>query len=381
MNDMIKSSIEPFLNGFDAFKVTNNELELKINNFKKNLLELSEKHNDVMLFFQEFASSGLQDEYGKLILEATNSSNSNNQNNNNSKTNKIVTVTEFIENYKEPYDEIKSQKYRKRAKKAYENLLNIPNRTDNILDAQIIIEKERLLYKIVSEDILDITEPIIEAMDPLQKDMTFTSEYLKNASINSENDEELKYRSTNNIIETAKFVGVWRVKNVIIPNALSFNLFLYLAKGKRWLWKWESDIIAMKGLENMLVAKSNIKNILKFSNENFNMTFEDICKNEASKIWLLNGMKVDELGKVKTSWSEENIPAFKEVINEEILKDLSIKDAILREASFEFKLSEISSSSENTYKQKAVILANNITKDLDYYKYKDVLNNNCNFLN
>ncbi len=380
MNSIIQTNIEPFLSGFDAYNIQDTNLKSDIENFKIKLISLAEKHDDTMAFFTEFASSGLQLEYTNLIMKAGSSfsANLNNESNENalnsntsSQESKKISVKDFVENYRESYHTIKKDGYKKRAEAAYEKIFDVANRTDDIIEAQIILEKERLLYKIVSEDILDICLPILEASDPLQENLTFTSEFLKNASELSSSAEELYYQTYKNPIETAKFVSIWQVKHMIIPTLLSLNLFLYLAKGKRWVLAWESDTKAKKGLENMILAKMKLKKILDFVKDNFNMTFNDIANDEKSKPWLLSAKNIDELGRVKIAWSDKNIPAFKEIIEKEILTNLSITECLKRKTINQFYLSEISSIDEANYRKKADITSKQMTSNLIYYQYKD----------
>ncbi len=386
MNSIIKTNIEPFLNGFAAYNIQDNALKNEIEVFKTKLINLAEKHDDTMAFFTDFASSGLQLEYTNLIMKAasatTNQDNISAENLNKvNSQNQKTSVKDFVANYKDSYNTVKRDGYRKRAEAAYQNIFNVANRTDDIIDAQIILEKERLLYKIVSEDILDICLPILEASDPLQENLTFTSELLKNVCQKSSCAEELYYNTYNNPIATAKFKTIWQIKHIIIPNLLSINLFIYLVKGKKWILEWESDTKAQKGLENMILAKIKLKKILDFINDNFKMTFNDIANNESSKPWLLSAKNIDELGKVKITWSDKNIAAFKEIIDREILTNLSISECIKRKQVNQFYLSEISTFEESNYRRKAEIKANEITSNFTYYKYKDKIKNGLTNIN
>ncbi len=383
MNPMIQSSIDPFLTGFDAYNIAGTPIEPKVQDFHNRLLKLAEGHDDVAAFFAEFASSGLQDEYGKLMLEAAQPpapaqeggapAGQDGGATSGSASGSPISVQTFVEQYREPYNAVKAAGYRKRAEAAYEKIFAVPSQTENMLEAQMILERERLLYKIVSEDILDITEPIIEAMDPLQENMTFACQFLKEASLNSNDPEELHFNTVSSPMEVAKFVPIWNIKHVIIPTALALNLLIYLAKGKRWIWAWESDIAAQEGVANMVYARTKLRRILKFMKDNLNMSFEDVCNDEASKIWLLRGINVDELGKVKIAWSPDNLEAFKEIVNEEILSDMPIEQCLMREGKNEFQLSEVSSQGEAAYKAKAQAKADEVTADLTYYKYRSQL--------
>ncbi len=395
MNPMIQTSIDPFLTGFDAYNIQGTLIESEVNKFKEKLTDLAERHDDVATFFTEFESSGLQEEYGKLIMMAVQPQTPGGSEDSSSSASPAsssldekgsttgsdsdsgcpISVKDFLEQYREPYNLIKAAGYRKRAEAAYEKIFDVASQTDNMLEAQIILEKERLFYKIVSEDILDITEPIIEAMDPIQKNLTFACEFLKEACLNSNGTEELYFNTFLSSIEVAKFVPIWTVKHVVIPSALAYNLLKYLVAGKETIGEWVSDEAVKEGAANMVIARFQLRKILNFMKDNLHMTFDDVCNNEASKIWLLHGINVDELGRVKTAWTPDNIEAFKEIIEEEILSDLSMEECLKRDPKHDIKLSAISTEGKNAYDVKAKATAHAVTADLTYYKYKSQLEN------
>ena len=95
--------------------------------------------------------------------------------------------------YRIPYEEVKKAGYRKNAQAAYAAILAIPKQTDDMLEAQLILEEDGLLWKIVKEDGLDIFAPILEAMDPLQEAMTAGLELQTRAFQESQSVEDLDY--------------------------------------------------------------------------------------------------------------------------------------------------------------------------------------------
>jgi hypothetical protein len=186
MDEMIRTTFyEPNLDIFDAYPDISTDLKEEIEHWKRDFKLYCEECKDIATFSSSYFGSDLhvqaQDLITKAAMEAymtpTSGDASENigtsdaatgieQNDIDDKS-QIISVREFVEQYKPVYDEIKKAGYRIRGEKAYKNLFAVADRTDDMVEAHIIMEEERLLWKIVSEDSLDIFETILEAMDPL----------------------------------------------------------------------------------------------------------------------------------------------------------------------------------------------------------------------
>lgn len=110
-----------------------------------------------------------------------------------------------------------------------------------MLNAQLILEKERLLWKIVTEDMIDILEPISEAMDPLQTAFTINLQTQLAIYKKANSDEELVY-----LIEKSEFYKMAKAEEAITRMTMVISLANLLMKycqakilflsGRKILW-------------------------------------------------------------------------------------------------------------------------------------------------
>ena len=232
----------------------------------------------------------------------------------------------FLEQYRTSYDEV-CKRGSVRGKAAYEKVFDVANRTDDMLEAQIILEKERLLWKIVSEDALEIFEKKLEEMDPLF--LSTTAVLLGQIKCYEEStcDEELEYRLAIQEVDDWKIITDFNCK-MNMAAMLAKDIIEYL-DSKKIVYDWPSDTIAQNGMKGMLAKKSEIKHLVTYMKENMGMTLDDIFEDPGISIWMLDARNVDQYGKQKKIINPDNLKRFRDVLENEILREISLKESLL----------------------------------------------------
>ena len=334
MDQFVRSTYEAYVSVFDTYPVRDDNLRQQVDNFKEEMRKIAESAADITAFINAFMGGGLQARYSELVSKAAmagtqeETGGSTVQSNSDSK-NAIPTVSEFVEQYRHSYDEIKKVGYRKRAEKAYEEIFNVANRTNDIAEAQIILEKERLLWNIVTTDSLDIYETILQAMDPLNHQLTDPLAMLVDVYKSSGSEEELRYKLELYESKKSALIQPWNTKVFIA--ALFAYRFLQYDQARRIVWEWPGDNLVRTALLAMIGLRKAIRRLVELLQAQFGIAFDDLLADESMKIWLLSPANADAIGRIKTALHPQNYKAFREILMEEILSDRSLEDILLRE--------------------------------------------------
>ena len=118
--------------------------------------------------------SGLRDEYNQIYMAVINRNNDYSTAGGDdspkafdySKEQRLPTVHEYLDNYRLVYETSIKPNKRELTDKAYQELFNVENRTDDLMEAQIIIEKEHLIVNTVTAEYKYMAEDFLEAADP-----------------------------------------------------------------------------------------------------------------------------------------------------------------------------------------------------------------------
>ena len=368
MNDMIRDAINGYLDIFNGYSITDSKLQAEVDDYKKRLISFGNDNSDITTYYQKFAESGLQEEFTSLITKVAMASmnQANESTDSNSNETDVMSVQAFVEQYRTGYDEIKKAGYRKRAEKAYEDIFEVANRTDDMIEAQLIFEKERLLWNIVTTDSIDIFEATLQAMDPLQPSTTKNLLLQLEAYRKAQSDEELTFLVETQEIQLQTIVEKEKVK-ILIATMLSSLLMKYF-KNKVDIWKWEKEIEVKGAISGIILLRHAIKRTLKFMKDNLDMSFDDLLKDEGMKIWLLLPTPVDDFGRIKTSLHSSNYQIYQDIVHNEIEKELSIEDILLRKLDGEFYF-DLDTVRSTAYNNKAQQKAKQLNGSLIYYQY------------
>ena len=372
MDEIIYSMISSYANAFDAYPVASPTLQQEIDSLKARLYAFGEANGDVTTFHQRFAASGLQEEYmaviTKAVMAASGTANADGSpvTDYSDREVTVMSVADFVAQYRTPYNEVRAAGYRKRGEAAYEAIFNVANRTDSMVEAQLIFERERLLWKIVTEDALDIFEPVLEAMDPLHTATTILLRQQIEAYRTAQSEEELIA-----MIERQEYPRAVCIRHAVCKitvAALLATQLLGYCTAKKDVWKWRNDIEAKGGVMGMSSCRAALRRMLALLQEEWGLTFDDLCADESIKIWMLAPANADALGRIKTALTPRNIDAFRDIVHNEILPDIPIRDILLRRVPVHAFFS-LTGAQENMYKGRAQQRAAQLNANLTYYQY------------
>lgn len=281
-----------------------------------------------------------------------------------------ITPRQFVEQYRAAYDEIKKSGYRTRACAAYEQLLAVPDSCADILEAQIKLEQERLLWRIVKDDMLDIFETVLAAMDPLD-DSTAGAVRLRTEAVQqSGSDEELTYRLEK--LDTAVTAAVQRAAMLVSLYALISKQLLDYCKAKIAVYEWQNDTLASGGIMAMANLREQIRRTLGFIEAEWGLSFEQIISDETQRLWMLAPQAVDATARVKTCLNPHNLEVYRDIVENEILSDMSLEDALLR-GQKDWIWFDLNSAEKSDYTARAEKKAALLDSELTYFKYIDEL--------
>ena len=368
MDATIQLTISGYTSVFSAFTISDEKLKNDVESFIVELNTLGESCSDVMDFMTKFPSSGLQEKYSDLVASvvapATTSGDSEESKDFSEK--KLPTVKEFVEQYRVAYNAVVNGGFRFRAQKAYENIFAVAERTDDLFEMNLILEKERLLWKIVTEDLLDVYEPILDATDPLYTGMVKQFEKLMDVATSSESDEELSFKTDVAVQENQKFSYCFMARltaSIILTNAI---MGYSLCKDKFRAWtNPKSDLLTL------IAQRQAARRTYELYKNVFGWDFDYFVNDEWMRIWLLVPETLDTNMRIKQVLDPQNIDVMKELLFNEILTDKSIDDLLLHEQQhvYYFALDKRADEVNTRYKAEA----DRLNAHLLYFKYQNQL--------
>ncbi len=375
-NDVVQSMISPYTTTFDSYTISDEGLKVTVAQFKEKVASFAAGISDPAAFYEKFAQSGLQEEYMDLITKVAtagagtaNTDGSMKVDYSDTKT-VLPTVSQFTEQYRAAYDEVKKSGYRTRGEAAYERIFDVANRTDDLLEAQIIFERERLLWEIVPQDALDIFETIREAADPLYRFVHEPLALQVEAYKSAKGDEHLLY-----LVEKTEY-GRKKIANIasmeITVVALFGSLLLSYCNAQIKVWQWINDSDAQNFLGAMVSIRRSLRRLVEFTEMHYSMTFDDILADDRLKLWLLSPGAKDNIGRIKTAMHPQNYDVFREIMKNEILVDKPISE-ILQSKPAKIVWHDLEYEVKDSYDQKASVKAGELNSHLTYFKYLDAL--------
>lgn len=373
--------MQDMLNGyfavFDQYDVSS-EMQVELDQLRVEMTQLAEECNsDLSVFMPKFMEGELYERYQNLINQAflanenTNTSQVTETESETADTNEevsIMSVRDYVEQYRVSYDAVKESEYRKRGEKAYENIFAVADRTEDMQEAQLIIERERLLFKIVSEDALDIFETIYEAMDPLFDAMTSNVRLQTEMYKNIDSADDLNYESE--LISSRSEALAYESKiKITIASSLSLYVMEYLG-AKESVRSWKNDNLAKSGVEFMMIKQRTIRELYSLMND-LGITWDSIEEDPFFQLWLLGPKNLDTLARVKRTLDPHNIQVVKEVLFNEILTDKTISEILLSEQENIMHYDVL--KRENEVASKFSKKAEELNKDIPYFQYMERL--------
>ena len=373
IDENIKTMYMGYFSAFDTTPITDPELQRKINDWKSRMEAFAATISQIQDFFPKYMQSELSEEYNTLIAQLYSPVNNATTDNASAATasTPVISVRNFLEQYRIPYDEICKAGYRKRAEKAYENIFAVADRTDNMLEAQMILEQERLLWKIITEDFLDIMEPILEAADPLFLPVYLATKFNYELYLGCECEEEMNYRGQRAPRKIGLLVDPPSTRLQFAITISSLVLQEELTRCAFWTKYIQNDMENARGFAiGALVMRDKCRWMLQLLKESFGLTFDDLVADKHQRMYLLAPpQNLVTLGRYKKVLPPEQLDFYSEVINEQILPDMSDEEFLLHKT----RAICYYNYDAPDYLEKVKHLAKEGSKHLTYYKYEDLI--------
>lgn len=250
MNEMIQTTIDGMLSSFDYIQVSDESIRAEIEAYRLELQQLGERSSDPGSFMADMQSSGLMDKQTNLITRAASGDSGAAMpvsDSSESKTpvagapdndwmppEKLPTVKEFLEQYRPGAEAAKKHGYQFRAVAAYEKIFSIADRTDDLLENNIILEEEGHLRAIAAEASYDINKLAYDTQDPNNIAARNQFKRLMDLAESYQTDEELYYKTDllvqENLQEQSRFES-----RMLMAITLS-NVLLGYIKSKQNAW-------------------------------------------------------------------------------------------------------------------------------------------------
>lgn len=331
MDSMIRQTIDGLLSGFAHLQISDPALQEEVDRFKTELEGLGERSGDVGAFMADLQTSGLMQTNSDLMTKAAMATQASGQDNTSESqdtdgsSSQLLTVREFLEQYRPAYDAAKNHGYQFRAVWAYETIFSIADRTDDLLEMNIILEEEGHLRAMTAEAMYDINKLAWDSQDPNNQGTRDQFQKLMELAENYETNPELDYRLDQLIQENQQ--GSFRFNFTIHPVAnLGYALITYVICKTR-VWSCQD---LQEDTANFIIARENLIRTYHTIQEFFGWDFETIVKDPWLERWLILTVPVEPLGLGCRSMAPQNIELFREVLFEEALSALEDTELLQR---------------------------------------------------
>lgn len=373
MSDLNCETINGYMAIFKDYQPMHPDLQARVDDLGRRMYGLASAHADPVTFFQAFAESGLQEEYstlmGKVVMAemgAAAADGTFKTDYSDSPAPEPFSVLQYLDQYRVPYEEVKKAGYRKRAEKAYEDLFAVARETEDMQEAQLLIEERGLFWRLVREDGLDIFQPILEAMDPLQPESIPLEKHVA-VYRESGSDEALAYGLE--VLEVEKTALVGRALSRIQLTVLLAGLLMDYGSNKLTAQQSGGQgSTGQKALRGMIALRLAVQRCLAFLENDFGMTFAKLMGEPGLMIWLLAPQNADELGRFKVTLHPQNIGAMEDLVRE-IQSGMTTLELLQKENDPVIWYA-LTGTAGSAYQDKAERLAQKSNESLTYYRYK-----------
>ena len=315
--------------------------------------------------------SGLRDEYNQLYMAAINRNNDYSVSDETdkpkafdySKEQRLPTVHEFLDTYRLVYETSVKPNRRELTDRAYQELFNVENRTDDLMEAQIIIEKEHLIVNTVTAEYKYMAEEFLEAADP---NYEVTSAGVRNTIAvyaGAASLDEVTYMG-----EVARTV----CDDIAVQTRLKVEMMVNFVA---LIYGWEHSKRKIREGDNriedyaksMVLNRSRMKNYYRFLSEDMGLTFETMKSIPFYRIMMLNPQGLDELWRIKKVMHPANLEATEYVLFEEILSDKTIEEILMTPQPYPY-YEMIDSNKYPEIDTEYAKTAEELNKDLRYFQ-------------
>lgn len=303
-----------------------------IRDFEKRFCQVAEENCGDADVAGVLSRTGLQDEYNRLYMASINRNNDyrtvSEENTpqifDYQKEQRLPTVHEFLNNYRLVYEEIRPNA-REATNKAYEKLFDVENRTDDLFEAQMIIEREKLILNTVVADYKELAEDFLKATDPNYEITSSVVKVSAGAYVSANSLDEITYMGE---------IARGKADDLTVQNLVKMELLLQFMT---LIYAWEHTKRKVREggphigdyAQAMVVTREKTRSCYRFMSQDMGIDFDLIENTPFYRILMLNPKGLDELWRIKKVMHPDNIKAARYVLFEEILTDRRMEDILL----------------------------------------------------
>ncbi len=360
MDSGIKEMMDSLISGFSVYPIEGSDKEAEYRLFVENLTRLGETSGDLNQFIDAYSHSGLGEKAAELhqhfaVAMMSQSVPQQKENSPEPIANRLLTVEEFLAPHRMAYEEIKKCGYRKKTENLYEEILSVANQTEDLLDAQLLLEEKGLLHQLTFIGMEEVDEFSRSATDPLDEVL------IHRPFVHP--DQMACYYETLDEIKKRRFVG--EVKNHLFYSFM-VELLSYEVRKKEIL-QWKSSSSVQRDVIAMNRNRRNLKHMIPRVEQVLGQKMEDLLRNQYIRILFLSPEPLVELGRVKKVLHPQNLLAIEELVREEIQSSLTLAEILTRQPEHYFYFDVERGARDLEAKYRA--LARDYVKDLDFFKY------------
>ncbi len=339
-----------------------------VKNLEQRLTEYADDNPSSM---DMVGDSGLRDEYNQIYMAVINRNNDYSTSDeadkpkafDYSKEQRLPTVHEFLDTYRLVYETSVKPNKRELTDKAYQELFDVENRTDDLMEAQIIIEKEHLVVNTVTAEYKYIAQDFLEAADPNYEVISAGVKNSIGLYANAKSLDEVTYMG-----ELAKAV----CDDIAVQSKLKLEI---MTNFTALIFGWEhskrkireGDKESASYAKSMVVARDKMRRYYRFLSEDMGITFETMKQTPFNRIMMLNPQGLDELWRIKKTMHPDNIRAIEYVLFDEILSEKSIEEILMTPQPYPY-YEMIDSNRYPEIDEEYAQLAEELNRDLKYFQ-------------
>ena len=376
MDPTIRMMIQGYIDGLDSMKTGDAALKQEAEDFKKELNAFAETQNDAMTFFPNFQNSGLMGKYMDLTTRITMAAQAGADEPAEKPQQKHKTTPEeWLEPFRTAYDYIKALPIRERGLAVYRKLFAIGERHSDITEFLIEVERENLLWKLCSEDTLGILDIVLTGMDPLYKAITYPVLQNIEAWKASVCEADAYYLQDLLSADIAKNSPRLSQREHYVA-CLGAHLMVYRGpNGKEGIMEMiasgrTSEPDFKSKATNMVIGRQQARRTMERIRKALGLGFDDIMADEYLKYKLIATSNVCGLSRAYVQSNPNILDILADTYHNEIVPDISLTDAIRREAGLSFGRWRMPESADH---EKAAAVAREKYRDLPYFTYEDQL--------
>lgn len=272
------------------------------------------------------------------------------------------TVHEFLDTYRYVYENSVKNEGREHTDKAYQELFDVENRTDDLIEAQIIIEKEHLILNTVIADYKALAEEFMEAADPNYEIISAAVKATAGVYATAGSLEEITYMG-----EVAKAT----CDDIAVQSQLKMEM-IQIFSALMFAWEHAKKKIRLgedmeANAQAMVLTRRQTRKYYRFLTEDMGITFEDMEAAPFYRISLLNPQGLDGLWRIKKVTHPDNIKAIRYILFEEILSDKPMEEILLTPQPYPY-YEMMDNAGYPEVADEFIRIAEELNKDIKYFQ-------------